>query len=78
VPDRQLVLAQLEAIDEADEAAVPQLEGIGHVRAVPKHLELVAEAGGRVHAHQGIPAAHLIRSARQHRDVDLVGLRNGR
>ena len=77
MPDGQLVLAQPEAVDEADEAAVARLECVGHIRAVPEHLKLVAEAGRGVHAHQGVAAAHLIRTAGQDRDVDLVGLRGG-
>ena len=77
MPHRELVLAQLQAVDEADEAAVPCLESVGHVRAVAEHLKLVAKARRRVHAHEGIPAAHLVRTARQDRDVDLVGLRHG-
>jgi hypothetical protein len=75
----QLVLSELQAFYEPDEAASLGGEGIGHIRPVALHAQRAEEVGRRVHAHERISAAYLVGLAGEHLQLDrgrVHGLRH--
>ena len=73
--DGERVLAQLEPGDQPHQCPVVALEGVGDVVAVALHAQLVEQAARRVDPHQGVAPAHHVGIARQHLEMNRLGVR---